>query len=166
MGFAVVANEVRNLAQLSANAARETTAKIETALSKTAQGVGISNQVAQALADILVKTKQVEELAAEVATAASEQTQGITQINMAVGEMDKVTQGNAAAAEECASSAQELNSQARDMRQSVLVLHRLVEGQGAATEAETPITKHGHGNGNHWDSPAPRRRLNGVRSVK
>ena len=166
MGFAVVANEVRNLAQLSANAARETTAKIESALSKTAQGVGISNQVAQALADILVKTKQVEELAAEVATAASEQTQGITQINMAVGEMDKVTQGNAAAAEECASSAQELNSQARDMRASVLVLHRLVEGGAVATEAAPPMATNGHGNEHNWDSPAARRRLNGVRSVK
>ena len=166
MGFAVVANEVRNLAQLSANAARETTAKIESALSKTAQGVGISNQVAQALTDILVKTKQVEELAAEVATAASEQTQGITQINMAVGEMDKVTQGNAAAAEECASSAQELNSQARDMRASVLVLHRLVEGGAVATEAAPPMATNGHGNEHNWDSPAARRRLNGVRSVK
>jgi methyl-accepting chemotaxis protein len=163
MGFAVVANEVRNLAQLSASAAKETTAKIEGALSKTAQGVGISNQVAQALNDILVKTKQVEELARDVATSASEQTQGIAQINIAVGEMDKVTQANAAAAEECASSAQELNSQAKDMRQSVQELHLLVEGQPVTTEAEAPAPTNGAGK--NWDSPVTRRRLNNASSI-
>jgi methyl-accepting chemotaxis protein len=163
MGFAVVANEVRNLAQLSANAAKETTAKIESALSKTAQGVGITSQVAQALNDILVKTKQVEELAKDVATSASEQTQGIAQINLAVGEMDRVTQANAAAAEECASSAQELNCQAKDMRLSVLVLHRLVEGQGVMTATEAPDPTNAAGK--NWDLPASHRRLNNASSI-
>ena len=78
MGFAVVADEVRNLAQRSAQAAKETAAKIEGAIGKTAQGVEISAKVAQALNDIVAKVRQVDELVAEVASASREQTQGIT----------------------------------------------------------------------------------------
>jgi methyl-accepting chemotaxis protein len=98
MGFAVVADEVRNLAQRSAQAAKETAAKIEGAIRTTAQGVTLSGKVAQALNDIVTKARQVDELAAEVAGASREQTQGITQINVAVGQMDKVIQSNAAGA--------------------------------------------------------------------
>ena len=67
MGFAVVAEEVRNLAQRSAQAAKETAAKIEGAISKTGQGVALSGKVAEALNDIVTKARQVDELAAEVA---------------------------------------------------------------------------------------------------
>src|ERR1039457_3388407 len=112
MGFAVVADEVRNLAQRSAQAAKETAAKIEGAIRTTAQGVTLSGKVAQALNDIVTKARQVDELAAEVAGASREQTQGITQINVAVGQMDKVTQSNSAGAEESAAAAEELNAQA------------------------------------------------------
>ncbi len=126
MGFAVVADEVRSLAQRSATAAKETTAKIEGAILKTAQGVQISQKVAAALNGIVAKIRQVDELASEVASASLEQTQGITQINSAVGQMDKVTQSNAATAEESAAAAQELNAQAELMKQSVLELMQLV----------------------------------------
>jgi len=126
MGFAVVADEVRNLAQRSAQAARETAAKIENAINNTARGVNISATVSQTLAEIVGKSRQVDELAAEVATASREQTQGITQINSAVGQMDKVTQGNAASAEESAAAAQDLNHQAQAMKNAVEDLLRLV----------------------------------------
>ena len=126
LGFAVVADEVRNLAQRSANAAKETAAKIEGAISKTGQGVGISKKVAETLNEIVTKARQVDELAAEVASASREQTQGITQINAAVGQMDKVTQSNAASAEESAAAAEELNAQAFAMRESVTELLQLV----------------------------------------
>jgi methyl-accepting chemotaxis protein len=129
MGFAVVADEVRNLAQRSAQAAKETAAKIEGAISKTAQGVELSNKVSQALNDIVTKARQVDELAAEVAGASQEQTQGINQINTAVGEMDRVTQSNAATAEESAAAAEELNAQAETMKKSVADLLQLVSGQ-------------------------------------
>lgn len=128
MGFAVVADEVRNLAQRSAQAAKETASKIEGAITKTGQGVELTGRVAEALKDIVVKARQVDELAAEVATASKEQTQGITQINSAVGQMDKVTQSNAANAEESAAAAEELNAQAATMKQSVLELVKLVGG--------------------------------------
>jgi methyl-accepting chemotaxis protein len=135
MGFAVVADEVRNLAQRSAQAAKETAAKIEGAITNTARGVTISTKVSEALNEIVNKSRQVDELAAEVAGASREQTQGITQINSAVGQMDKVTQDNAASAEESAAAAQELNAQASAMKDAVENLLRLV---GQAGSSDTP----------------------------
>jgi methyl-accepting chemotaxis protein len=145
MGFAVVAEEVRNLALRSAQAAKETSVKIEHALTNTSQGVTLSQQVAQSLNDIVGKARQVDELATEVAGASREQHQGITQINLAVGEVDKVTQQNAASAEESASAAEELNSQAEVMKQAVGELMQLVGSQrrdhapaSAPSQPETP----------------------------
>jgi methyl-accepting chemotaxis protein len=168
MGFAVVADEVRNLAQRSAAAAKETADKIEGAITKTGQGVEISGKVAAALNDIVTKVRQVDELVTEVANASREQTEGITQINVAVGQMDKVTQSNAANAEESAAAAEELNAQAETMKQSVAELLQLVGGSrniagthaapvnGAkktrtfSTAASAPAAvKHINGNGHH-----------------
>jgi methyl-accepting chemotaxis protein len=131
LGFAVVADEVRNLAQRSAQAAKETAAKIEGAIGKTGQGVEISRKVAETLNKIVTSARQVDELAAEVAGASQEQTQGITQINSAVGQMDKVTQSNAASAQESAAAAQELNAQAVVMQESIGELLKLVGGDGS-----------------------------------
>jgi methyl-accepting chemotaxis protein len=131
MGFAVVADEVRNLAQRSAQAAKETAAKIEGAIGKTAQGVEISSKVAAGLAEIVDKARKVDELAAEVATASREQSQGIEQLNSAVTQMDKVTQSNAAGAEESASAARELSAQAGSLKTAVIDLRQLVQGAAA-----------------------------------
>jgi methyl-accepting chemotaxis protein len=135
MGFAVVADEVRNLAQRSAQAAKETAAKIEGAIAKTSQGVELSGKVSGALQEIVGKARQMDELAAEVAGASNEQSQGIAQVNMAVGQMDKVTQSNAAGAEECAAAAEELNGQAQSMREAVGELLQLVGGQNQPAAA-------------------------------
>jgi methyl-accepting chemotaxis protein len=179
MGFAVVADEVRNLAQRSAQAAKETAGKIEGAIAKTGQGVEISNKVAQALNDIVIKVRQVDELVAEVAGASREQTQGITQINTAVGQMDKVTQSNAANAEESAAAAEELNAQAETMKHSVAELLRLVGGDNQTTTATrtaaapmrakeariaTRVAKQPapiHGNGHAHAEPAMAGKVNG-----
>jgi methyl-accepting chemotaxis protein len=174
MGFAVVADEVRNLAQRSATAAKETADKIEGAIGKTALGVEISSKVTAALNDIVTQIRQVDELIAEVAGASKEQTQGIGQINSAVGQMDKVTQGNAASAEECAAAAEELNAQAVTMTDSVNELLQLVGGQGqaATAKAAAPVARtravhaaapaarksapaNNHGNGHTHAAPAP-----------
>jgi len=133
MGFAVVADEVRTLAQRSTQAAKEISGKIEGSLSRTGQGVKISGQVAQALNDIVAKVGQVDELVAEVAGASREQTEGIGQINIAVGQMDKITQSNAASAEESAAAAEELNAQAITMKDSVAELIQLVVGNDQNT---------------------------------
>lgn len=140
MGFAVVADEVRSLAQRSAQAAKETTTKIESAIIKTAQGVAISAKVASSLDDILVRARELDELASEVAGASTEQTQGIGQINIAVSQMDKVTQTNAASAEESAAAAEELTAQAESMKESVNELLRLVDGQGSI-HSNPPLAK-------------------------
>jgi methyl-accepting chemotaxis protein len=119
MGFAVVAEEVRSLAQRSAQAARETAEKIEGAITKTGQGVQITEKVAKSLAEIVDKARQVDQLVAEVCTASREQSQGVQQIAAAVTQMDKVVQSNAASAEESASAAEELNAQSFALREAV-----------------------------------------------
>jgi methyl-accepting chemotaxis protein len=128
MGFAVVADEVRSLAQRSAQAAKETANKIESAITKTSQGVAINAKVAVALDEILVKARQMDELAGEIAAASREQADGIGQINSAVVQVDKIVQLNAASAEENAASAEELNAQAEIMKSSVMELLALVGG--------------------------------------
>jgi methyl-accepting chemotaxis protein len=130
MGFAVVADEVRNLAQRSAQAARETTSKIEGAIQKTAQGVEISQKVATALNDIVTKARQVDELVAEVSTASGEQSRGIAQINAAVAQMGQVTSSNSTRAEESAKGAEQLSNQAGVLNQSVTELLQLLDGEG------------------------------------
>jgi methyl-accepting chemotaxis protein len=142
MGFAVVAEEVRSLAQRSAQAARDTAAMIEGAIAKSSQGVQISSKVAQMLQEIVEKVRKVDELVAEVAAASTEQSQGLTQINTAVVEMDKVTQANAGNSEECASVAQELNAQAQDLRACVSTLTEVIHGthRAAASSPGSGLT--------------------------
>ena len=139
MGFAVVADEVRNLAQRAAQSAKETASKIENSFTKTAQGIQLTEKVAKSLQEIVTKSRQVDELAAEVASASKEQTQGIEQVNVAVSQMDKVTQSNAAGAEESASAAEELNAQAEALKSAVADLLKLVNGQGTVQTKTTKV---------------------------
>ena len=128
MGFAVVADEVRNLAQRCALAAKETASKIEDSVQKSGHGVAISAKVAASLEDIVSKARQIDDLAAEVATASKEQNQGLHQVNTAVSQMDTVTQSNAANAEQSASAAEELNAQAAGLKDAIQDLLQLVGG--------------------------------------
>jgi len=137
MGFAVVADEVRSLAQRSAQSAKETAGKIQDAIQKSEHGVQICGKVATSLAGIVAKAREVDGLVAEIATASTEQTQGIIQVNTAVSQMDKVTQTNAASAEESASAAEELSAQAVVLQESVAELLAIVDGAG--TRAKAPI---------------------------
>ena len=136
LGFAVVADEVRNLAQRCAQAAKETTGKIESSIARTREGVQISTAATETLSEIVMKVRQVEELVTGVASASREQTEGITQVNTAVGQLDKLTQSNAANAEESAAAAEELNSQAEIMKQTVVELMQLVGGQNRSVRAD------------------------------
>jgi methyl-accepting chemotaxis protein len=134
-GFAVVADEVRNLAQRCATAARETAAKIEDSVRKSQQGAQISQDVARSFEDIQAKVRQLDQLVAEIATASQEQSQGISQVNTAVAQMDKVTQSNAASAEESASASEELSSQAVSVKDVVTQLQQLVGGTSVGQKA-------------------------------
>lgn len=128
MGFAVVAEEVRNLAQRCASSAKETATKIEAAVVKSERGVQISAKVAANFSLIATKTRDVDQYVAEISTASNEQAQGVGQVNLAVVQMEKVTQGNAASAEETASAAEELNAQAEAVQEAAAELQKLIGG--------------------------------------
>ena len=114
-GFAVVADEVRSLAQRSALAAKETAAKIEDSIQKSNRGVQISDKVNVGLNEIVTRTRQMDELINEIASATSEQSQGIIQINAAIGQFDHVTQNTAANSNTIAHAAQQLRLQASSL---------------------------------------------------
>lgn len=115
-GFAVVAEEVRNLAQRSAQAAKNTADMISESVKNADDGVKIATEVAQSFEVIAGSAKKVNDLITEIASASQEQSQGIDQISTAVTQMDKITQQNAANSEESASAAEELSSQAEELQ--------------------------------------------------
>jgi len=129
-GFAVVAAEVRNLAMRSAEAAKNTAVMIEESVNNSKNGVTIAVEVGKNLEEITTAATKVNSLIGEIAAASREQSQGIAQVNTAVGQMDKVTQSNAASAEESAAAAEELSSQAVQVNEMVNELAALV---GSAT---------------------------------
>ena len=118
-GFAVVAEEVRNLAQRSAEAAKNTSAMIEQSGKRAENGAAIAHRVNQALGEIVESTQKVNALLAEIANASQEQSDGVTQINKGVAELDTVTQQNAANSEELAATAQETAAQVSSLRDIV-----------------------------------------------
>jgi methyl-accepting chemotaxis protein len=130
-GFAVVANEVRSLAQRAASAAQETETKIQDAVSRTAQGVAVSEKVGTSLTGIAAKAHSVNELAGEVASASNEQTQGVSRIDAVVTRMDQITQANAASAEETSAAAKELHSRAAVLQDSASDLMTIINGAKA-----------------------------------
>ncbi|MDP0499343.1 MAG: methyl-accepting chemotaxis protein [Verrucomicrobiota bacterium JB022] len=137
-GFAVVAEEVRALARRAASAAQETTEKIEDTIAKSSNGVALSGKVADGLRVIIDKTSRVNDLVLEISGSSREQSQGISQITIAVTQMDKVTQSNASNAEETASAAEELNAQALTLQQEVSQLQSIVSGRRAKAPTAQP----------------------------
>ena len=138
LGFSVVADEVRNLAQRSAQAAKETAEQIENAIGRSRRGVQFSAKIEQHLGGITDRIRQVDDLIKQIAAASAEQSQGIAQVNTAVTQMDKVTQSNAAGSEESASAAEELNSHAELLRGLVAELQALMGDHAQAPSTEGP----------------------------
>lgn len=130
-GFAVVAEEVRNLARRAAEAAKSTAALIDDTLKKIGRGADLVGRTSTGFMAVAEQNLKVCDLISEIVTASQEQSQGISQINTAVAEMDKVVQRNSANAEETASATEELNSQTESLREIVGRLSTLV---GAAEE--------------------------------
>lgn len=150
MGFAVVAEEVRNLAQRSAQAAKDTTAIIESNIELSSQGVSVARRVREVLAEITNQASKVNDLMNEISAAGQEQAQGIEQVSKAMTQIETVTQQNAASAEESASASEELNAQADSMRKIVQELSELVHGaERIRQNNSTPV--------GHWVSSPNRK---------
>ena len=128
-GFAVVAAEVRSLAQKSAQAAKDTALIIDKNIELSGAGVTISEDVNKSLTNIVDKTKNVSLLISEIAAASEEQAKGTAQVNVAIGQMEKVVQSNAATAEESAAAAEQLKAQAQALEEVVVSLKILVTGE-------------------------------------
>lgn len=135
LGFAVVADEVRALARRSAEAAHDTEAKIASALQKSAHGVALGTKVASTLNAVVDQSCKLAELTSGVAAASEQQTGGVLQVNDAVAQMNAITQANAAKAEETATVADELNTQAHNLKAMVQEIQRLIAGKQAAASA-------------------------------
>ena len=130
-GFAVVAEEVRNLAMRAADAAKNTASLIEGTLKSVREGSEMVSNTNEAFAEVAASSGKVGELIGEVAAASKEQATGIAQVNTAANEMDKVVQQVASSAEESASAAEELSAQAEQMKTFVNELVLMVRGGSA-----------------------------------
>jgi methyl-accepting chemotaxis protein len=122
-GFAVVAQEVRTLAQRSANAAKEIKELIDTSVSRVQAGTELVARAGSSMQDIVQGVERVSQLIGEISTSATEQSDGVAQVNIAVGQLDQMTQQNAALVEESAAAAESLKDQAASLLNSLSVFH-------------------------------------------
>jgi methyl-accepting chemotaxis protein len=136
MGFAVVADEVRNLAQRCAQAAKDTADLIEDSIQRSDGGKVKVDQVATSIDAITDEAAKIKVLVEEINLGSVEQTSGIEQISRAISQMEQVTQGSAANAEESAAAAEQLNAQAEAMKDVVEGLRVMVDGAGGRLQSK------------------------------
>ena len=147
-GFAVVAAEVRNLAQRSASAAKEIKVLINDSVRKVENGSSLVNRSGETLSEIVGSVKRVTDIVSEIAAASREQLVGIEQVNKAVSQMDRVTQGNASQTEEMSGTAASLLSHAVQLGE--LVSRFQLSSNDQVVTKRKPITS-------SHSSPAPQR---------
>ena len=140
-GFAVVADEVRNLAMRAAEAAKNTSELIEGSNKRIKDASVLTEQVIEAIGENAKIAHRVTQLSEEIAAATQEQAHGLSQVNIAVSEMDKVTQQAAANAEESASAAEEMNAQAVQMEQHVHDLMAIIGGEDNSTRIHAQVLR-------------------------
>ncbi len=120
-GFAVVASEVRNLAQRSAEAAKEIKTLISASVERVEQGTALVDQAGVTMQEVVASIRRVTDIMGEISAASAEQSSGVTQVEQAVTQMDQATQQNAALVEESAAAAESLKQQAQELVASVAV---------------------------------------------
>ncbi|HLP02397.1 MAG TPA: methyl-accepting chemotaxis protein [Opitutaceae bacterium] len=139
-GFAVVAEEVRNLAHRSAEAAKQTAAQIDTAITQTNAGVELSAKVIACLQALSERVRTVDALVDEVTVASREQNQGLVQLNSAITSIDRVTQACAASSEEAAAAARDLTGFAQVMASAAHALTSEIQGGSSSGSAEESVS--------------------------
>jgi methyl-accepting chemotaxis protein/methyl-accepting chemotaxis protein-1 (serine sensor receptor) len=159
MGFAVVADEVRNLAQRSAQAARDTAGLIEDSIAKSGEGSRRLSEVVASIQAITEGAGKVKTLVDEVDASSKEQAIGIEQISKSIAQMDQVTQRTASNAEESAAASEALNAQSQTLLGVVERLQSIVGGvaerRAAARDAKLVERRYSYTPHNSRRSPAP-----------
>jgi methyl-accepting chemotaxis protein len=142
-GFAVVASEVRSLAQRSADAAKEIKSLITASVERVEQGTVLVDRAGSTMEEVVTAIRRVTDIMGEISSASTEQSQGVSQVGEAVGQMDRVTQQNAALVEQSAAAADSLKQQAQQLVSAVAVFKLGNEGQahGSAANAVVPAVK-------------------------
>ena len=135
-GFAVVAEEVRNLAMRAGESARNTAGMIESTVARVRNGAEMAGQTRAAFGTATDSSRKIADLVSEIAAASREQAEGIEQINRTVSDMERGVQQNAANAQQTASAAEQLNAQATELAGLVEDLDRILGGRSAAVRGE------------------------------
>lgn len=145
-GFAVVASEVRALAQRSSDAARDIKALISGSSRQVNDGAEMVNKVGDALMEIIARVEQISDFVGKIANGASEQAQGLNEINTGVVGLDQVTQQNASMVEQCTEAARSLGAHAADLRGS---MQRFTLGRADADAATAPSRQYSGSSPDH-----------------
>ncbi|MFM0061048.1 methyl-accepting chemotaxis protein [Paraburkholderia phytofirmans] len=140
-GFAVVASEVRSLAQRSSSAAKEIKDLINSSVEKIHHGSTLAGEAGKTMAEVTQAVARVTDIMGEIAAASGEQSRGIEQVNLAITQMDEVTQQNAALVEEAAAASTSLEEQGRQLTQAVAFFRIAETGASQTTSGAVGATR-------------------------
>jgi len=155
-GFAVVAGEVRNLAQRSAEAAKEIKTLITASVERVEQGTQLVDQAGTTMEEIVGSIKRVTDIMGEISAASAEQSAGVAQVGEAITQMDQTTQQNAALVEESAAAAESLKTQARQLvtAMAVFKLSNEVAATASRPVEARPVERRGPNRATNVTRPA------------